>query len=124
MTGSNSSSPTGYVRIPASVLPTIELRHLVSGKDSTIAGITGKTTITGYTEWIGTWESSTLTLGWDWGVVGGVVVMLNLNELRTNIQLVADNGTTEPPGRARVLLARWIESIRWREIAINDVLRD
>jgi hypothetical protein len=121
---SNSSAPTGYVRIPTSALPTIELSHLTSGTDPTIAGAAYATTVTGYTEWVGTWQQLPISLGWDWGVVtAGVVVVLNPNELRTNIQLLSADSRSEPPARARAQLLHWIESIPWREIAIHDLLR-
>src|SRR5262245_31700407 len=115
---------TGYVRIPTSSLFAVKLRHLASAKDMTIGSADGshsEATITGYTEWVGTWQGMAISIGWDWAVVGDMVVVLNPNEIRTNIRLVAPAGEDEPTPRARIHLLDWIESIPWREVAIKDL---
>jgi Domain of unknown function (DUF4902) len=125
----NTQGGDGYVRIPTSALGSLELRHLISEKDLTIAVIDSAqagtaAAITGYTEWIGTWQHLTVSLGWDWGVVHGVVVVLNPNEIRTNIQLIGEDSRVEPPALAKIHLLDWIESLPWRENAIEDLLRE
>jgi hypothetical protein len=114
-----------YVRIPTSSLDSIELRHLESAKDMTIAsedGALDETTITGLTEWTGAWHGEPISIGWDWAVVGGVVIVLNPNEIRTNIRLVTNSGSDEPSALNKIRLLHWIESIPWREIAIKNLL--
>ena len=113
----------GRVRIPIAALRTIELRHLVSAKDPTIAASDPHASIIGYTEWVGTWSGSTISLGWDWGVVHSLVLVVNPNEIRSNISLVSADSLVEPPGRTRIHLLEWIESIPWRETAIEPLLR-
>jgi len=119
-------SPDRYVRIPTSALFSVQLRHLMSEKDSTIgvpAGTPAATAITGITEWVGSWHNQGVSVGWDWGVVNGIVVLLGQKEIRTNIQLIATDHRPVPPGVAQIHLFHWIESLPWRELAINDLLK-
>src|ERR1044072_5615074 len=115
----NDKSSDGYVRLPTLALPTVKLRHLVSERDSTIAVTTGsQPELTGYTEWVGVWRDSSVTVGWDWGVVQGVIVVIDPAEIRTNILLVNEGQRAEPRDLARIYLLQWIESMPWRETAI------
>jgi len=117
----------GYVRIPTSELSEVRLHHLTSEKDFTISVRDDEHTgpsVTGFTEWAGTWRGSTLSLGWDWGVIQRVIVLLNPNEIRTNIQLVGADGRPVPAPRARIHFMDWIETLPWREAAIKDLLTD
>ncbi len=115
-----------FVRIPTSALFSVQLRHLASQKDSSIlvpdAG-PDAAGLTGLTEWVGTWHNQAVSVGWDWGVVNGLVVLLSQKEIRTNIQLVAPDQSPVPPAVAQIHLFHWIESLPWRELAINDLLR-
>ena len=122
---SKASSYDGYVRIPISALPSVELRHLVSEKDLSIAALGEErsgVTITGYTEWVGSWQDLAVSVGWDWGVMQDVIVVLNPNEIRTNVQLISENCHPEQPMLARIHLLNWIESMPWRQIAIQGLL--
>lgn len=115
------------MRIPTSALPSVELRHLVSEKDLSIAVLDderGGVTITGYTEWVGSWQDLTVSVGWDWGVLQDVIVVLNPSEIRTNIQLIAENRRPEQSALARIHILHWIESMPWRQIAIQGLLAD
>lgn len=116
----------GYLRIPTSELSSVQLRHLVSEKDPTIAVAgdpsAGGATTTGITEWVGVWRDRAVTVGWDWGVIEGSVVLLNASEIRTNIQLIGRDGTPESPSATRAHLLKWLESQPWRETAIYDLL--
>jgi hypothetical protein len=119
------TSSERYVRISTSALSGVQLRHLVSEKDSSIAvpaGISASTVITGITEWVGSWRNETVSVGWDWGVVDGIVVLLSQKEIRTNIQLVSPDQSPVPPAIAQIHLFHWIESLPWREVAVNDLL--
>jgi hypothetical protein len=112
----------GYVRIPMYALRTIRLRHVISGVDPSIAalGTTDKPTITGYTEWVGTWERKTITVGWDWGVVRDGVVVINPDEVRSNVRLVSDEHGPIPSALSKVDMLRWIESLPWREVVRRE----
>jgi hypothetical protein len=122
---SNNEIHDGYVRIPTSALPKVKLRHFVSEKDLSIAVPEGTVapagTITGFTEWVGSRQELTISVGWDWGVVHGVVVLLRPNEIRTNIQLIGEDGRPEPPAIAKIRLLDWIESLPWRGV-IDELL--
>jgi hypothetical protein len=114
-----------YVKIPLAELSAVQIRQLLSEKDGSIAvpeGTSGATAITGITEWVGSWHSETVTVGWDWGVVDGLVVLLNPQEIRTNIQLIAADERPLPAKVAQMHLFHWIESLPWREVAVNNVL--
>lgn len=116
------NTPDGYVRIPTEALAEIELSHLISEKDVSIAVPGGGATITGITEWVGQWHSQTVSIGWDWAVIDGIVVLVSPNEIRTNIQLISRTGGTEPPALAQIHLFHWIESLPWRSGAVQDLL--
>jgi Domain of unknown function (DUF4902) len=119
-------SPDRYVRIPTSALFSVQLRHLLSEKDGTVsvpAGSSAATAMTGITEWVGSWHNQAVSVGWDWGVVNGLVVLLSQNEIRTNIQLTAADHSPVPPCVAQIHLFHWIESLPWRQLAINDLLK-
>ena len=116
-----------YVLIPTDALSEVKLRHLLSEKDRSIAstGMPGvePIQITGITEWVGSWRSETVSVGWDWGVVDAIVILLTQNEIRTNIRLVTQDETPVPRAIAKIHLFHWIESMPWRELAINNLLR-
>src|SRR5690349_10046856 len=115
-----------YVRIPTHELYRVQLRHLVSERDSSIAtppGMGQNMLITGITEWVGTWDGHSVSVGWDWGVVDGIVVLLSQKEIRTNIQLVSQDESPLPPCIAQIHLFHWLESMPWREFGVNELLR-
>lgn len=112
----------GYVRIPTAALAGVELRHLVSQKDVSIVVPGGGATITGLSEWVGSWQSEVVSIGWDWAVVDGVIAVINPNEIRTNIQLVSRDGSAEPTAIVQIHLLHWIESFNWRDGAVHDLL--
>lgn len=116
------NTPDGYVRIPTEGLAQVELRHLISEKDVTIAVPGGGATITGITEWVGQWHSQTVSIGWDWAVVDGIIVLVSPSEIRTNIQLISRTGSSEPPAIAQIHLFHWIESLPWRGGAVQELL--
>jgi hypothetical protein len=118
--------PDGYVRIAARELQTISLRHLLSQRDDTIAVVhepCAGARITGFTEWIGSWEGAVIAVGWDWGVIAGEVIVLNPAEIRTNVLVVLDRDDGDVVARRRNHLLRWIEALRWRDGAIADLLQ-
>jgi hypothetical protein len=125
MTNVGTSSDR-YVRIPTNALSGVQLRHLVSEKDSSVAvpaGMPEGMAITGITEWVGSWGDKTVSVGWDWGIVDGIIVLLSQKEIRTNILLVDQDESPLAPAIAQIHLFHWIESMPWREVGVNDLLR-
>lgn len=116
------NTPDGFVRIPSESLAEVELRHLISEKDVTIAVPGGGATITGITEWVGQWRNQTVSIGWDWAVVDGIIVLVSPGEIRTNVQLISRTGSAEPPALAQIHLFHWIESLPWRSGAVEELL--
>jgi len=115
-----------YVRIPTSALFSVQLRHLTSQIENSILvpGVSpGAAGVTGLTEWVGSWHDQAVSVGWDWGVVNGLIVLLSQKEIRSNIQLVFPDLSPVPLVVAQIHLLHWIESLRWRELAIDDLLR-
>ena len=112
-----------YVRISRSALQQIRLYHLWSGLDQLIATPTLAThkVPTGYTEWASKWFGTVVSVGWDWAVIHGAIVLINPMEIRTNIKILAPDGTGESAMRTRMYLQEWIEKMNWRA-AIEDVL--
>lgn len=95
----------------------------MSEKDRSITHSDGAAAIiTGTTEWAGSWRNETISVGWDWGVVDGVVVVLSQNEIRTNILLISENHHPEPAVIGKLHLFCWIESLPWRKVAVNNLL--
>lgn len=126
--GSAEVTLDGHVRIAEADLPGLRIRHLTSEVDPSIAvperllGFAPEV-ITGYTEWVGTFGGAQVSLGWDWGSFRGDIFLLSPAEIRTNIQLVAEDGSAESPMLCRMHLARWLESVPWRETAVVDLVQ-
>jgi hypothetical protein len=111
-----------------SELPQLRLDHRASAIDQSIAlpeGLAGAAAevISGYTEWVGTWQGEQVSIGWDWAFVDGSIVFLHPIEIRTNLLLIAPDGLGESPILTRVHLHEWLESLPWREGAIQDLVR-
>lgn len=119
---SDANTGDGYVRVPGDSLSGIVLRHLISQKDVSIAVPGGVATITGITEWVGEWCGQTVSIGWDWAVVDGIIVLVSPNEIRTNIRIVSSSGSAEPPEMAQIHLYSWIESLPWRQGAVQELV--
>jgi hypothetical protein len=110
-------------------LPQLRIEHLKSAIDQSIALPEGlpsalTTVITGYTEWVGSWNREQVSLGWDWAFCDGSIIFLRPIEIRTNLSLIAPDGVVESAILTRVHLHEWIESLSWRERAgILDLVR-
>ena len=121
-------APDGYVRITASLLYSLNLHHRESAVDASIAipkGIVESSpgdVITGFTEWAGAHGASNLSIGWDWGLVRDLLVVLNPAEIRTNIQLISEQGYDESPLFTRIQILQRIERLPWREDAMQKIL--
>ena len=115
----------GYVRIPETELQDLRIQHLTSAVDMSIAiaetlAEASPHVITGYTEWTGDWYAAAVSLGWDWGLIHGEVLVINLPEMRTNIQLVSDDGLARSPLFCRLRLAQWLETVPWQDVIRRD----
>jgi len=118
----------GYVRIKEAELSRLCIQHLASAVDPSIAvpetmGECPAALVTGYTEWVGSWRGAQVSLGWDWAFVREGIVLLSPTEIRTNIQLIAQDGLARPPILARMHLARWLDSVPWREAAVRELVQ-
>lgn len=117
-----------YALISRADLPQLELEHLCSEVDETIglperfAALSAEL-ISGFTEWVATWRGKQVSVGWDWVAVHGDIQMLQPTEIRTNIRLIAEDGSPESALLTRLHLAEWLETVPWRTGAISDLVR-
>lgn len=117
----------GRVQITMSALPSIQPYHIHSAIDLSIAvpedmlDPLPPDVVTGFSEWAADWPGGAMSIGWDWGVIDDFIVVVNPTEIRTNIELIDDNGVTQSAVRARVKLLEWIESLPWRAL-VEDIL--
>jgi hypothetical protein len=123
-----NSSYSGYVRIPEAALPNLQLEHMTSAIDVSIAlpeqfDDAADSMISGYTEWVGNWTGAGVTIGWDWGFFNAQVVLLNVAEIRSNIQLLDPNGMPQSSGICRTFLASYLERLPWRDGAIRALIQ-
>src|SRR3569833_1777316 len=115
-----------YVQNQTSALFSVQLRHLTSQIENSILvpGVSpGAAGVSRLTEWVGSRHDQAVSVGWDWGVVNGLIVLLSQKEIRSNIQLVFPDLSPVPLVVAQILLLHWFESLRCRELAIDDLLR-
>lgn len=121
-------APENCARVPKPELATIEVVHLASEIDLSIALPDGVASdlcadaITGFTEWVGEWRGGPISVGWDWGVIAGEIIVLHPAEIRTNVRLVMDDGSLASAMLTRVHLLVWIETLPWRA-AITELVR-
>jgi hypothetical protein len=115
----------GYVRIPETELQDLRIQHLTSAVDMSIAiaetlAEASPHVITGYTEWTGEWYAAAVSLALDWGLIHGEVLLINLPEMRTNIQLVSQDGQARSPLLCRLRLAQYLETVAWQDVIRRD----
>jgi hypothetical protein len=113
------------VRIPVTELPQLQIQHQFSALDLSIAVpdklTEGGEVLTGYTEWVGSWDGVQVSLGWDWACVKGDIVALDPSEIRTNIQLIGTDGCVQSPVVTRMYLYAWLETVPWRIGTLVDL---
>jgi hypothetical protein len=120
----------GYVRITLAQLHSMELHHLESALDASIAlpgGIVESSPgdiVTGFSEWVGSYGTLNLSIAWDWGLVRNALVILNPAEIRTNIRLINEQGYDESALFTRMQLLQRIELLPWREDAMQKILAE
>ena len=122
-----NAAPDGYVRITLSQLRSANLHQLESALDPSIAvpeeiASSPDDVITGFSEWAGSYGKLNLSIGWDWGLVAGALVVLNPGEIRTNILLINDQGYDESRLFTRMRIVELIESLPWRDHAMQLIL--
>lgn len=124
--GEEEASARRQVQIPTAVLASVRLRHLLSERNVSVgvpAGAPASATIAGITQWLGSWHDQAVSVAWDWGMVGGTIVLLSQNHIRTNIELIAADRRPEPADLAQIHFYQWIESLPWQQVVIDHVLR-
>jgi hypothetical protein len=115
-----------YIELPLSALPSVSLRHMQTEVDLSIAvpeGVTDegpRDIITGYTEWTGLWGDRQVTVGWDWCIIRGVIMVLSPSEIRTNVRIVRGDGHLESLPISRAHIFEWIESVPWRKFVPGE----
>jgi hypothetical protein len=116
------------VRIPEAELERLHLEHLTSAVDMSISlpkeiAELSPGAISGYTEWVATWCGMRVTIGWDWAIVGERPILIHANEIRTNVQLISKSGVARSRASTRMRLAKWLETLPWREGPIHELIQ-
>jgi hypothetical protein len=124
---SPDEEPDWYVRIPKAELPKVQLEHLSSAIDLSIGIPPGfapaaSDVLTGYTEWAGSWRGRDISVGWDWALLAGVIVVLSPATIRTNVRVIMEDGLLAPSMLTRIVLFEWIETLPWRDPAVVELL--
>lgn len=121
------NTPYEYVQIAELDLPKVQLRHLSSAIDPSISLPESLAdlidVLTGYTEWIGHWQERGLTIGWDWAFANERILLIHASEIRSNIQVIGNDGTPASLAQQRAHLAAWIETLPWRDDAVTQLVQ-
>ena len=121
------NTPYEYVQIAELDLPRVQLKHLSSAIDPSISLPDSLADIldvlTGYTEWTGRWQERGLTLGWDWAFSNERILLIHADEIRSNIQVIGQNGVPASALQTRRHLAAWIETLPWRDDAVSQLVQ-
>jgi hypothetical protein len=110
----------GCVELPLDALLAIPLVHLVSGLDEEehvdIKHDGKQTTISGYTEWVSTFEPI-ISLGWDWHLdpLRGAPWFVRSSPPRSNIRLLDERRREVEWHRSQVALAGVVDALSWQE---------
>ena len=110
----------GFVQIKAPALQEVRFRHVRSAIDLSLGaplevqGALPETSISGYTEWVADASGERLSLGWDWAIVRELIVVLNPTAMRSNLQVIVDDGLIESPALTRIRLLEHLETLPWR----------
>lgn len=124
--------PTSYnhVRVPRSEIAALEITHVRSEYDASIALHEGMSAdpradvTTGVTEWAGEWHDAPISVAWDWGVIAGQIIVIHPDGIRTNVRIVRDDGSLASEMLTRIYLFEWIESLSWRQAIVDLMSRD
>ena len=117
----------GYIQISVTQLPDVDLRHLTSAIDTSISLpetlTSSRHVISGYTEWTASLNGHELSIGWDWAFTNAEVTLIHADEIRTNVQLIEEDGTAASPAKTRQYLAIWLDSLPWRDGALRELVQ-
>ena len=121
----NASPQDGYVRMTLHEMRTLSLVHLVSGLDEADRALPrcgARTTITGYTEWIGG-TGMDVTLGWDWRVdmSGPLPLWRRCGTPRSNVMLLDGGGRDVEWRKNLMLLGAVVDRLPWAEQARSAI---
>lgn len=112
----------GFLRISLGQLLSANLAHLISGLDGCepikLNHCGTRTSITGYTEWIGELRNALISLGWDWRLekheYGGVTCM-RVGLPRSNVMLVDAASRDFGWDRNLEVLATVVDAMPWAD---------
>ena len=115
----------GFLRMTLSELRSLQLVHLLSGLDDVDPALRrcgARTTITGYTEWLGG-AAMDVTLGWDWRFdpAGAMPLWRRSGSPRSNVLLLDADGRDVPWHRNLVLLGAVVDALPWAEQARSAI---
>lgn len=119
-----------YVRLPSPAFECVNLRHLESGLDvpDTLPiasarareGACALPPVQGFTEWTSS-ALSTVSVGWDWMLDPIGELRLNPHSIRTNVMLVADDGSDLGRSVTLEALLLLIARHRWQAVVLQAV---
>lgn len=119
--------PYEYVQVAELDLPRIQLKHLSSAIDSSISLPESLADVpdalTGYTEWTAQWQERGLSIGWDWAFASERILLIHADEIRSNIQVMGQDGVPASATQTRRHLAAWIETLPWRDDAVSQLIQ-
>jgi hypothetical protein len=115
----------GLIRLTLRQMRALPLVHLLSGLDEfepNVPRCGSRTTITGYTEWLGG-PSLDVTMGWDWRfeMAGPVPLWRRSGSPRSNVQLVDSYGRDMEWDRNLILLGSVVDALSWAEQARSAI---
>jgi hypothetical protein len=116
-----------YVRLQAQPLWATPLAHLESGIDTDDDGefsfrrfdsASALPSIRGFTEWVSDAQPS-LSVGWDWTLVGPEQLALDRSSIRTNVMLVDSHGIDCGQEATVQAVIRLIEQTPWQGVVLQ-----
>jgi Domain of unknown function (DUF4902) len=116
-----------YVRMAASALERTVLVHLQSGLDedeacrsATAEAACALPAILGYTEWV-SGQPPSVSVGWDWTLIGSEELCLNKPSIRTNVMLVDSAGRDDGHEATMAAMAELILHLDWQPVVLAAV---
>jgi len=120
-----------YVRLLCTALERVNLHHLESGLDfpdlllsaraRALEGAIALLPVQGYTEWTASATLGTVSVGWDWTLDSTGELRLNPHSVRTNVMLIADDGSDRGRSATREAIWRLIARHRWQPVVLEAV---
>lgn len=115
----------GYVRATLDEVLSVRFAHLISGLDESREGVArcgARTTISGYTEWVGEADPK-VTVGWDWIVDfgSGQPHWRRVGPPRTNVLLVDGSAQDYDWNRSLKVLGTVVDALPWQQQASTAI---